>query len=1262
MAGWYRQGTVALTPGSAAVAGTGTMWTGVVRPGSAFTIDGRTLYEIREVANDQTLTLDRPWEGETASSSAYAVIAASATLSNAELAGEIAAMVAKWAVREDQYDDWLGGSPNGGPNGNGKYPLTDSKGVTRLVENPARLLQLLDDGVVEHAAQIVAAIEDDVATARQAAIDATAAIAAVGIDRQAVSQAATTVAVQSGESTAAAATATAQAAIATQRAGEAAGSAAAAAEYELSVTTALSTVETTRNIVLEAQAEADTAATAALSSRTAAEAARDIAAGARDTALEARDAAKTAQTQAQDWAVKTDAPVSGSLKSALSYALEAASQATAAIGKAQEAAGSAAAAATSAADLDSATANAQAAAGSATTGAQTATAKAAAATLSADIARSAAQEAETAGAGSATARAAAEAARDTAATAMTAAQVAATQAGQSQTNAANSAQTAATAAADAISAKSDATTARDLAAAARTEAQGYSLMAQAWAVNPHGTQVPSAPGYYSSLHWAEEARQYKEQAAAIVGGNSFGLIGDGVAQRIVAGSPSSMINLMGTDQGVDLVYSQSTLSVAFKANASKIAIAASGALASTNVAAAIAELEQLIANLSQDTIQQGGGSVHVTEDGTVEIAPAAGKTATYNGNELHTSASAYSKAQVDAAIATSRTQTKFDDESGITAGYSLLPYVDDDYWVSGLEVIQEDPAGNGFGVALKVGDTVIYQNSVGFGSGAQAVVGAAGELVLSSRMDNVSIGTSASGKIIDLGANTVVRTGYSLKVGANDVLTTASSLDVAKLTGTIDIARLPAGALERLYPVTNDAERFALTTAQVQKGDTVQVGGTSGPMYLVIDESNLGNSAGYRAYSASRAAAVDWSGIENKPSTVSGYGIADAYTKTQIDNTFSTLYSITRGSSHVAIDADGSITIQAGAGLITHYSAADAAVETFTSTYNLYANTATINDAVIWTAEAGKHPTTISGYGITDAQTKNALLTAISALDSSNGVLVQTGLGAASKRAIGAASSTDIPDRAAADTRYAPLASPALTGKVTMMTSGQNVGINTTSPGAELEIADASGDNDVRINLRASSTKVGQLGRSTTGMFIDTISSEPFQFFIGGTETVRVPPVTSAVNRIELVGSATGQPVVIRPNGSDANATLLLASRGTGAVDLQTNNGATRQALVTHTPNASNWLTFTGSNGGSPTVGTSGGNLDLTSATGVVTVGGAAVLKSGSVTATDIYTAVKAVITQGSNITVIPNDAAKTLTVASAVVDRATIHAALFSN
>lgn len=848
MAGWYRQGTVALTPGSAAVAGTGTMWMGVVRPGSAFTTDGRTLYEIREVANDHTLTLDRPWEGETAAGAAYAVIAASATLSNAELAGEIAAMVAKWAVREDQYDDWLGGSPNGGPNADGKYPLTDSKGVTRLVESPARLLQLLDDGVVEHAAQIIAAIEDDVATARQAATAATAAMTAVGADRQAVAQAAATVAAQTGESGAAAATATAQAAIAVHHADEAAGSAATAAGLEASATAALAAVETARDIVLEARTEAGTAATGALSARTAAEAARDTATAARDAAQQARDAAVTARTQAQDWAVKTDAPVSGSLKSALSYALDAASQATVATGKAAEAAGSAAAAAASAAALDTAATAAQAAAGNAATGAQTATAKAAAAAISADIARSAAQQAEASGTGSATARTAAEAARDSAATAMTAAQVAASQAGQSQTNAVNSAQTAATAAADAISAKSDATAARDLTVAARTEAQGARDLAQAFAQGAVGYQ-PS-PGVYSAFHWSEQAKGHAQTAATIVGGSNFGIVGDGASQRFAADNPGSLLNLVQAPGG-KLTFSPGSHAVSFGFDATTAPVAASGGITAGTVQGALEEIDHRLSTLSQDSIANGGGSVHVTEDGAVEIAPAAGRAATYRGGELHSSATAYSKAQTDAAIA-----------AMISAGQ------------------------------------------------------AAGAARLTTpRTIALSGGATGTATSFD---------------GTQNIAIPVTAVAASALTGTIDIARLPAGALERLYPVASDAERFALTTAQVQKGDTVQVGGTGGLMYLVVDESNLGNAAGYRAYTAARASAVDWSGVESKP----------------------------------------------------------------------------------------------------------ALLTALASLDTNSGVLVQTGAGTAAKRAIGTASSTDIPDRAAADGRYAQItASNVLSGTVSIQNS-----------------------------------------------------------------------------------------------------------------------------------------------------------------------------------------------------------------------------------
>jgi len=84
--------------------------------------------------------------------------------------------------------------------------------------------------------------------------------------------------------------------------------------------------------------------------------------------------------------------------------------------------------------------------------------------------------------------------------------------------------------------------------------------------------------------------------------------------------------------------------------------------------------------------------------------------------------------------------------------------------------------------------------------------------------------------------------------------------------GTVDLARLPAAALERLKKVTNDAARFALTTADVQNGDTVQTL-DNGLMYRVVDDTQLNNANGYVVYVAGRAAAVDWSGVESRPGT-----------------------------------------------------------------------------------------------------------------------------------------------------------------------------------------------------------------------------------------------------------------------------------------------------------------------------------------------------------------------------------------------------------
>lgn len=94
----------------------------------------------------------------------------------------------------------------------------------------------------------------------------------------------------------------------------------------------------------------------------------------------------------------------------------------------------------------------------------------------------------------------------------------------------------------------------------------------------------------------------------------------------------------------------------------------------------------------------------------------------------------------------------------------------------------------------------------------------------------------------------------------------------------------------------------------------------------------------------------------------------------------------------------------------------------------------------------------------------------------------------------------------------------------------------------------------------------------------------------GGTQAV-VANVGSAVNYLQLQGAATGGAPAISAQGSDSNVNLVLGAKSAGAIVLTT-SGVT-QAAVTNTPSANRYLTFTGSNGGNPTIGASAGSVAI---------------------------------------------------------------------
>lgn len=102
--------------------------------------------------------------------------------------------------------------------------------------------------------------------------------------------------------------------------------------------------------------------------------------------------------------------------------------------------------------------------------------------------------------------------------------------------------------------------------------------------------------------------------------------------------------------------------------------------------------------------------------------------------------------------------------------------------------------------------------------------------------------------------------------GSANATINVPTVDATKLTGTIDIARLPKGALERMVVVANDTARFKLTTATVQNGDVVKVTADNAA-YYVVDDTKLNQAAGYEVFPIGKASAVDWTDVIGKPTS-----------------------------------------------------------------------------------------------------------------------------------------------------------------------------------------------------------------------------------------------------------------------------------------------------------------------------------------------------------------------------------------------------------
>lgn len=154
--------------------------------------------------------------------------------------------------------------------------------------------------------------------------------------------------------------------------------------------------------------------------------------------------------------------------------------------------------------------------------------------------------------------------------------------------------------------------------------------------------------------------------------------------------------------------------------------------------------------------------------------------------------------------------------------------------VAGPVTFSNDVAGNKF-----------TANIAGQDNGVAGFIGNASSANKLNQEATINIinGTKADGS-----SNT-----YSINFDGSKTTTfNIGQLDAKSLVDMVPLSSIPKAALERVVNVADETARFALTTNDVQLGDTVFQNDT-GVMYLVVDDTKLNSADGYQEYKAGSA-------------------------------------------------------------------------------------------------------------------------------------------------------------------------------------------------------------------------------------------------------------------------------------------------------------------------------------------------------------------------------------------------------------------------
>ena len=141
-----------------------------------------------------------------------------------------------------------------------------------------------------------------------------------------------------------------------------------------------------------------------------------------------------------------------------------------------------------------------------------------------------------------------------------------------------------------------------------------------------------------------------------------------------------------------------------------------------------------------------------------------------------------------------------------------------------------------------------------------------------------------------------------------------------------------------------------------------------------------------------------------------------------------------------------------------------------------------------------------------------------------------------------------------------------------------------TGAGTQVRIIDSGGTAVNRIHLQGQATGflpvIASRGSDTNlGMSYSTQGTGAHDFYTAGTsftQQVKIAHTASAVNYVNITGGTTGNSPALTLQGSDANVSGVISTKGTGGFSFYSNNVNQRQFRIIHTASSVNFFDVTG--------------------------------------------------------------------------------------